>query len=517
MPRGDDIPLPEKKVAPAPETEKVVTNFLTGVEVQGATVYPEGAFASIYEPFLGKPLNEMQAEKIVAAITKKYQDDGYILSRAVARPQDLEFGILRVDVLEGYIEQVTFEGPVEKRKQLLSDMAEKLRADRPLTVATLQRYVMLMGDLPGLDVRPALRPLNGDSGAHELVLGLSQDPFEGFASVDNRSSRVVGRHITQVSGRFNSLFGHYERTGLYFYTVPEDNRELLFLEGQQEFVLNAEGTLLGFDGWHSVSESGERQQRFNIDYYDTRGAVYLAHPIIRGSDQSLFLTGTFEYRNTVETIAGFNNFDDRIRSIRLTLRGYTKDDFDGENVLVLTASQGLDILDASRDDAPNLSRNGGKADYAKLEGYYTRFQELPGPWLAQFGLKGQVTSDGALSAEEFRVGGGNYGRAYDPSEISGDYGGAGYVELQRNLASRNEFFKDTQVFAFYDLGAAWNDDPIFGTSKTSLASLGVGVRMLWPNQVRAFGEIAKPLTEPVFAEGAQGDHMRFFFGLNVQF
>jgi hemolysin activation/secretion protein len=70
------------------------------------------------------------------------------------------------------------------------------------------------------------------------------------------------------------------------------------------------------------------------------------------------------------------------------------------------------------------------------------------------GLKGQLNSSGLLSAEEFRAGGGNYGRAYDPSEISGDYGAAGYLELQRTLKAHNAFFRNTQIYGFYDLAAA---------------------------------------------------------------
>jgi hemolysin activation/secretion protein len=89
--------------------------------------------------------------------------------------------------------------------------------------------------------------------------------------------------------------------------------------------------------------------------------------------------------------------------------------------------------------------------------------------------------------------------------------------LQRSLAAHNAILLNTQVYAFYDLAAAWNDDPIFGTTKISIASAGAGVRTLLPNNVRGFLEIAKPLTEEVFAEGAQGDHVRIFFGLNIGF
>ena len=519
-PRNVTIPLPKTESVPAStDTTGIV---LSGVQITGVTVYSEADLAAIYEPYLGQQLPEAKIGEIVAAITAKYRQDNYILSHATAQPQDLDFGILYVDVIEGFIESVVFTGPPEARNELLLQFADKLKASRPLTQAALERYVMLMSDLPGLNARPALRALNAtpgeeNSGAHELVLQLRLDKFEGFASIDNKSTRSTGRHVAQLNGNFNSLFGQYGRTALYAYTVPDDNRELLFLEGLQEFALNAEGTQVGIDGWHSVSETGERDKPLDLDSYDTRVAIYITHPILRQRDLSVFLTGTIEYRNTEETLAGVNNYDDRVRSIRLSARSFLVDDWDGENVLIATASQGLDILDASSNDAVNLSRTGGKINYAKFEAYYARYQNLPGPWSAELGLKGQLISDGALSAEEFRAGGNNFGRAYDPSEISGDEGAAGYLELQRNLAAKNAFFRSTQIYSFYDLAAAWNDDPVFGTSKVSIASAGIGMRSLLPNQVRLSLEIAKPLTEPVIAEGAQGDFLRFFFGLNVEF
>ncbi len=516
-PQDVEIPLPEKDKPAEPEAAGTPEIILGGVQIYGVTVYPEAELAPIYESHLGNIFGIADAEKIVAAITAKYQQDGYILSFATALPQAMQYGILTINVVEGYIGRVVFEGPVEARKNLLASFAQKLKAARPLTQRTLERYVMLMDDLPGLDARPALRVLDRTSGAHELVLSLAQDDFEGYASIDNKSTRPVGRHVAQLSGNFNSLMGQYERTTLVALTVPDNNRELMFLEGQQEFPLNSEGTILGIDAWHSVSESGAGNKQLDLDSYDTRASVYLEHPIIRGRDLSLYLTGTFDYHDTVETITGVNIYDDRLRSLRLTARGFFADPAAGENVLVATVSQGLQIFDASSNNAVNISRNGGQTDYAKIDAFYTRYQSLPGAWSAELGLKGQYMSDGALSGEEFSAGGDNFGRAYDPAEISGDYGAAGYIELQRNIAAHNSFFVSTQVFAFYDLAAAWNKDPLFGTSRFSIASAGAGVRTLLPKNVRMTLEMGQPLTAPVFAEGTQGDHVRFFFGFNVGF
>ena len=41
--------------------------------------------------------------------------------------------------------------------------------------------------------------------------------------------------------------------------------------------------------------------------------------------------------------------------------------------------------------------------------------------------------------------------------------------------------------------------------------------MVLRKMIRMTLEMAKPLTEPVLAEGTQGHDMRFFFGLNIGF
>ncbi len=63
-----------------------------------------------------------------------------------------------------------------------------------------------------------------------------------------------------------------------------------------------------------------------------------------------------------------------------------------------------------------------------------------------------------LSPEQFGVGGSEFGRGYDPSEITGDKGFAVKTELQYN---RIHTFKDyavpTQYYAFWDFGKVWSE------------------------------------------------------------
>lgn len=490
---------------------------LAGVQVQGVTVYEPHELASLYEPYLAQELTVADIEAIVAAITRQYRDDGYILSRATVPVQDLDFGILRIEVEEGYVENVVFEGPVRGRDSLLVGYADRLRAIQPLTQQSLEHYVLLMNDLPGVSAKPALRRLDGPPGAHELVVSLGYDPVNVQMSIDNKGTRSVGRAIAELSAQFNSAFGLQERTGVYAYTVPDNPRELIFVEVQQEHVVGPSGTVVGVDAWRSLIESGSRLKPFDLDSNSEQLGFYVAHPVRRGRDLSVFLSGHFEIRNSEERQASRQTFDDRIRSLRLRGRTFFTDGLSGENLFVVTGSKGIDVFGATPENSPTASRRGGKADYLKVDAQYTRWQALPDRWSAEVGLRGQRAADGLLSAEEFRLGGSKFGRAYDPSELSGEHGIAGYVELKYDLEHTNALLRHTQVFGFYDLGRVWNPDPVTGTFRGSVASLGGGVQLTLPSDVQATLEFAKPLTRPVFEEGQDGNDMRFFARLMARF
>lgn len=510
-----EISLPSAEPEAAPDSQSV--GVLAGVQIQGVTVYEPRELAPYYEPYLARSLTVDDIQGIVAEITKRYRDDGYILSRAVAPVQDLDFGILRIEVEEGYVENVVFEGPVHGRSSLLVGYADQLRAEQPLTQQALEHYVILMNDLPGVGAKPALRRLDSAPGAHELVVGLSYDPVDVQMSVDNKGTRTVGRYISELSAQFNSAFGLQERTGIYTYTVPDNPRELIFVEVQQEHVVGGAGTVVGVDAWRSLIESGSRLKPFDLDSNSEQLGFYVSQPVRRGRDLSIFVSGHFEIRNSEERQATAQTFDDRVRSLRLRTRAFFTDELSGENLFVVTGSRGLEIFGATPANSSTSSRRGGKADYTKVDFQYTRWQGLPDRWSAELGLRGQRAADGLLSAEEFRIGGSKFGRAYDPSELSGEQGIAGYAELKYALEHTNPLMRRTQVYGFYDLGRVWNPDPVTGTFRGSIASLGGGVEITLPSEVQATFEIAKPLTRPVFEEGQDGNDLRLFARLSARF
>ena len=104
------------------------------------------------------PLTAVYA--LAQKITSKYGNDGYVLSRAIVPPQQLspDGAIVHIDVVEGYIDKVEWPRQLARYRDFFTAYAAKITAQRPVNIRTIERYLLLAGDLPGLKFKTSLRP-----------------------------------------------------------------------------------------------------------------------------------------------------------------------------------------------------------------------------------------------------------------------------------------------------------------------------------------------------------------------
>ncbi len=148
IPRNGPVFKGDIRVPPGEAGE--LSLVLESVAVEGSTVYPAEDLASLWEGRLGRKIALAEVFGIVDAITARYRNDGYILSRAILPPQTIEDGAVKIRIVEGYIDDVRFEGEVRGDRALLDAYAAKIKGSRPLSIAHLERYLLLIDDLPGL-------------------------------------------------------------------------------------------------------------------------------------------------------------------------------------------------------------------------------------------------------------------------------------------------------------------------------------------------------------------------------
>ncbi len=535
-PPAPAAPVPEPTLAAPPAAgppagAERLRFTLTELVIEGVTAYAPEELRPLYAGLLGREISVADLFAVSEAITARYRADGYMISRALVPAQRIENGLARLQVIEGYVSEVTVEGAGEP---MLRERAERaVSVSRPLTLRRLERAILLLNDLPGVTAQGLIEPApEGPPGAARLaVTADSRRVWRGYLAVDNRGSRYVGPWQATVGGEVSSVLRTYDR--LAFRAVGASPlRELRYAEAAYETPIGPDGWAVFGSVFVSRSEPG-----FTLAALDTKGSAQggtlgAAYPLIRTRAENLRLSLAFTPYDSDNDVLGRQDvspaYEDDMRPVRLAATYDLADGWNGLNFLFVELSQGLDALGASSESRPNPSRPGARTDFTRLLFEASRFQALdwivPGLGLT-LATRGQWAFGSALVAyEQFGLGGARFGRGYDPSEIAGDNGIAGTAELQWSAVlppSRYSFGEQAtiQPYVFYDAGTVTNARDADFPSQ-SLTSAGAGVRLWLGNAFAASVEVAKPLTRAVAAEvlgGGDGKDPRLYVSTVLRF
>jgi hemolysin activation/secretion protein len=504
-----------KKPIPLVEMEKVKFKLM-GIVVEGSTVYQDSDFLPFYEQFLGKEISLAKVYEVAGDITAKYRNDGYILSRANVPAQRIKNGVVRIQVIEGFVDKIEIDGKVGGRKKRLHAYIDKIAASKPLQVKVLERYLLLIDDLPGVTVESVLTPSKETPGAANLTLLLKHKTVDGYVSLDNRGSRFNGPIQGSAGGNLNSILGLYEKTGFNFVTT-EPTSELIYFNGTHEQQIGGEGTKLILSGSLSHTEPGSTLKSFNIEGDSLTISGIITHPFIRSREENLSGRFGLLMRNTETDILGSLSARDRLRVFSLGFSYDFVDKFRGVSLIDIEFRQGANIFNATESGKANLSRSQGKSNFSKISANLWRRQNISHGFSVLVEATGQYAFDSVLSSEEFSFGGARFGRGYDSSEISGDQGVSVKTELQYFYKVGKKYLKSLQPYGFYDYGSVWQKGNDFtGSSRhSSLSSVGGGIGFSLTNWLSGYVEAAKPLDDQVIAEG--DNDIRGFASLIARF
>lgn len=516
-PPAPEAPPPVAAAPPvsAPPGAAEIRLVLKRVTIEGMTVYAPQEVAALYAPLLGREVSLADVYGIADALTAKYRNDGYILSQAFLPPQEIDNGGVKIAVVEGFVDKVTFQGAPEKSRRFLDAFGKKIRASRPLNARDLERYVLLMNDLPGISARAVLSASEKTPGASDVTLVVARKPVDLFLQADNRGSDFVGPWQFNGSARLNNWLGFFEGIDLQAAATP-DGKEMRHGGITWRQPLNSEGTVLAVGGSITSTEPGFTLAPFDVNGLARSASVSVSHPFLRARSRNVSGTAKFDYLNSYRhDNLGLGPVRDRLRVLRLGGTFSATDRFAGSNSLSAEASKGLGLFGASEKGSPRVTRPEGDPKFLKGTISASRLQRIAGPFELYAAVTGQRSADTLLASEEFGVGGAGFGSAYDSSEITGEDGIAGRLELRAsNFAATPLDF--LQAYAFWDAGRVWDrDNAIVRDRERSLASAGGGLRFALNAGLDGSVELAKPLTRDVSTKGDKD--LRLFGALSLRY
>jgi hemolysin activation/secretion protein len=489
---------------------------LKNIVIEGATVYQKADLAFAYQEYVGKTISLLDARAIANKITTFYRNNGYILSQAVVPAQDVTNGTLKIRVVEGFIGTVSYTGdpsdPAEQK--LLDSYAENIKNLHPVNISDMERYMLLMNDLPGSTITGLIRPSNSEFGAADLVLTVFRKTFEGSYTLDNRGSRVLGpwQHTFMLGA--NSMIDAYDHTQVRVMTT-DPLRELFLAEFQHDEILDDEGTKFTFLASHTRTEPGDylTPEHFvgDSDLFEAK----ISHPFMRMRQESLVGRFVVDVHNTDVDALGTDPLTrDRLRIARVggtynfldLLRG--SDSFDAQ------LSQGMNVFEATSSGSERSNPNGDSA-FTKGNADVSRLQPLPENFSLLTAATGQYSFEPLLTDEQFSLGGADYGRAFDPAEALGDSGVGGKAELRYDDLVQEPYFDSYQLFTFFDIEEAWMRK--VSPDSISMSSVGVGTRFKFTDNFSSAVEADFPVIKPVDDQTDYRHDPRIFFTMTARF
>ncbi len=518
---SDRVEVKDIKLQEAPAGSENIIFELKSVSIEGVTVYDAGELESVYADKFGTRISLKDVYGFASALTAKYRNDGYILTQVIVPPQTIDSGAVKLRVVEGFIENITVEGAEDESSlKLIQNYANGIEKNKALNIADLERHLLIIGDLPGVDARSILSPSGETTGAADLKIVLSRDPYDAYLGIDNYGSRYLGPLELTAAGSLNSYFGNNERISAQIVVAPdpgtdsEGSLELGYyaLSYQQPVPFLGLGTNVELLGSYTNTTPG-----YDLAPFDVRGiSQYLSakvtHPLIRSRSKNLTMHALFDARQVTSRNNIQDTLRDNIRAFRAGGNFQTMDKFFGLgiNSFGMEFAKGLDVFGASDRSDLNKTRALGDPTFTKMTGDLQRLQRITNGINLFVAAEGQWSSSPLLSSEEFGVGGSNIGRGYDPSEITGDEGVAGKAEIQWNNPYKTDIFDNYQLFGFYDVGRTWNKDATTSSQKKdTITSTGFGIRAEFLNDIKTDLFVALPLNRDVQTQGDQG--ARIFF------
>ena len=197
-------PLPLAESSKGPSRSILVRKIV----VTGNTVFTPEELGKVTAPYENRTLTMEDLESLRREVTSLYVTAGYINSGAVIPDQGVTDGLLRLQVIQGKLNDITLQGTKWFRDSYLRDRIE-LGVGVPLNIGPLQNSLQLLQqDQRFRSIHAELRP-GAEPGESRLSVRVEEKPpISIWTAFNNYQSSSIGAQRGLVTLTHQNLTGH---------------------------------------------------------------------------------------------------------------------------------------------------------------------------------------------------------------------------------------------------------------------------------------------------------------------
>lgn len=503
----------------APKPAAATQHFdIDDFAVQGADMLPEIDLDEAIYPFLGPNKTADDVEKARAALEKAYHDKGYQTVSVSVPQQNAQAKVISLKVTELKVGRLRVKNSRYFDLDKIKDKAASLKEGTVPNFTDVTKDIVALNQWPDRRVTPALRA-GVSPGTVDVDLNVEDKvPLHASVELNNRQSPNTTPLRINSTVHYDNLWQRGDSFSFSYQVAPQRPKDAEVFSGS--YLARVQDV-----DWLNVLFYAVKS---SSDVATIGGTNIVGPGQILGSRAVITLPTRENFFHTLSVGLDYKHFE---QTVKLGVDGFASpvtyypvvtsygatfqnDKFTTQ--LNAAVTYNLRTLSSDPTDFDN-KRYAASASFIHLNSDLSHTQELPEGFQLYGKVQGQVADGPLVSSEQLSVGGLDTVRGYLESEVLGDNGIVGNVELrspnvgdllQKQIkdetgqgTARFTTFNEWRFFGFADAGTVTVLKPLpEQQSKFDVWSYGIGTRFKFLNYLNGTVIFSMPMISQTYTQ-----------------
>jgi hemolysin activation/secretion protein len=456
--------------------------------VEGSTILSPDELKSLLAPYTGREKDFGTVQEALETLEKAYRGRGFTTVQVVLPEQELENGVIRLNVIEYRIANILVNGNAFFDRENILRSLPGLKVGETPDISAVSRSLKVANENPAKKCNLQMKSGANESAVDAVVEVRDEKPWKVGLSVDNTGDAQTGRERLGVSLQHANLFNRdHLATFQYITSTEKPDKVNIFGVGYRApfYTLGSSLELIG--AYSDVNTGTVTAATANLQV-SGKGTVVGLHynqnlPRIGDYEHKAVLAVDYKaYQNKVTLEGSDLGNNVTVHPVSLTYAGVLNMNR-GSGGFYLTVAHNLpgDWDGRGGESDFENARKGASGDYTVLRYGANVAYSIFGEWQFQARFNGQYSADLLVPGEQFGLGGANSVRGFHEREIADDKGYIGNIEIYTpDLCKALKIpYAQCRALTFYDIGHIYRNDPLPGEiSSATISSAGFGLRLV---------------------------------------
>ena len=415
LPQRLEVPIIVSEAETPPLQDNGLRVYVERFTITGQDVFPTAVLQPLVSPYTQKELTLAGLQKAADTLKTYFRSHGYPLAKAYIPAQDIHNGEVELIIVIGRFGEVNLRNSSTVKDAVIRRQMTAMRPGDYVTQGNLERPVLLLNDLPGLNAKMTITA-GKTPGTTDIIMDVKDDnnSKNSTLTLNNWGNRFTGTWQAGLSTSFSNLSKH---SGAVFLSLTNAGKGMT--SGNLSYQIPMlEGGKLNISYSQIRYELGE--EFASLQSYGTAYTTHadFSYALLRSRKHNLSLQLGYDSKrledrqdsSEPDTVVNKHS-----RAYSFGMSGDSRDNWGGGGTTAYSLTHYQGHLSGSSNGPDLNAGNWHKTAYSLMR------QQFVAERLALLiSFNGQLAGTNLDSSEKFSLGGATGVRAYPSGEASGD-------------------------------------------------------------------------------------------------